>query len=66
MVESIFESADKHWGPDSLVQSESGNASARAMGLPQAPITLRQSVDAILDVVSDVPPLSDRVIGITN
>ncbi|KAL3437845.1 NAD(P)-binding protein [Aspergillus tetrazonus] len=36
-----------------LVQSESGNASARAMGLPQAPITLRQSVDAILDVIDN-------------
>ncbi|KAK4868275.1 hypothetical protein LT330_006997 [Penicillium expansum] len=31
-----------------LVQSESGNRGARAMGLPQAPNSLRQSVDAIL------------------
>ncbi|KAL4963350.1 NAD(P)-binding protein [Aspergillus stella-maris] len=34
-----------------LVQTESGNRSARAMGLPQAPNPQRQSVDGILGLV---------------
>lgn len=34
-----------------LVQTESGNESARAMGLPEAPHTQRQSIDAILGLI---------------
>ncbi|KGO71204.1 Short-chain dehydrogenase/reductase SDR [Penicillium italicum] len=36
-----------------LVQTESGNKSARAMGLPQAPNSQRQSIDAILGLIDN-------------
>ncbi|KAJ5184628.1 Short-chain dehydrogenase/reductase SDR [Penicillium cf. griseofulvum] len=36
-----------------LVQTDGGNKGARAMGLPQAPITQRQSIDAILGLIDN-------------
>ncbi|KAJ5588092.1 Short-chain dehydrogenase/reductase SDR [Penicillium hordei] len=36
-----------------LVQTESGNKSARAMGLPQAPDSQRRSVDSILGLIDN-------------
>ncbi|CAI7635450.1 unnamed protein product [Penicillium viridicatum] len=38
-----------------LVQTESGNKSARAMGLSQAPNSQRQGVDAILGLIDNAP-----------
>ncbi|PYI02688.1 NAD(P)-binding protein [Aspergillus sclerotiicarbonarius CBS 121057] len=48
-----------------LVQTESGNKSARAMGLPQAPNSRRQSVDAILDLGSLTWSASSQFVCIT-
>ncbi|KAJ5516188.1 Short-chain dehydrogenase/reductase SDR [Penicillium freii] len=38
-----------------LVQTESGNKSARAMGLSQAPNSQRLGVDAILGLIDNAP-----------
>ncbi|KAK9350500.1 hypothetical protein V1523DRAFT_428979 [Lipomyces doorenjongii] len=39
-----------------LVQRDSGNKSAKAMGLQQAPHTKRQSIDAIIGLGSPIRP----------